>query len=136
MVVPVACINIEDNCDLVSFTSICSHFTFHFWDEVTANAVIIKYEVQYTSTDGSSVITNYTGSPPSVIEERNHGTNYTFSVTPFSLFSRGQSVERTVQTLSEPPRSQLVPRGNLLSLLLLLHRTCGIPPTSCKSCRE
>ncbi len=90
------------------------------WDGIAANAVIIRYEVQYASTDGSSVITNYTGSPPFVIEERNHGTNYTFSVTPFSLFARGQSVERTVQTLSEPRRSQLVPQGNLASLLLLL----------------
>ncbi len=90
------------------------------WDEIAVNAIIISYEVQYISTDGFSVITGYTGSPLFVIEERNHGTKYTFSVTPFSLFARGQSVERTVQTLSEPRRSQLVPRGNLASLLLLL----------------
>ncbi len=67
-----------------------------FWEEITDKMVITRYEVQYTSTDGSSVIADYTDSPPFVIEDRNHETSYTFSVTPFSLFARGQSVERTV----------------------------------------
>lgn len=75
------------------------------WAEVpadTSTGVVIRYEVQFISTDGSMVSTEYTGSPAFIIKGRNYGADYIYSVTPFSLFARGNTVNQTTQTLSQP----------------------------------
>ncbi len=80
------------------------------WTEIPVDdtiGIITRYEVQYTSTSGS-MVKEYTDSPMFEIKGRNHSTNYTFSVTPFSLFARGISEEVTVQTPSELRRPQFV----------------------------
>ncbi len=71
----------------------------------STTGAITRYEVQYTPTEGSITMTEYTDSPTYMVKERNHGTSYTFSVTPFSLFARGVTQSETVTTLSVPRRS-------------------------------
>lgn len=69
--------------------------------------IFIVYEVRFLASDGSVVI-DYTNSPTYTIKGRNHSTSYNISVTPFSLLTRGKTVEQTVETISEPRKPQFV----------------------------
>ena len=71
------------------------HLTWNKLPRDNTTGVITRYEVLFGNTK------SFTGEATYTTNHLLHGTNYTVLVTTFSLFGRGPTLERTIQTLSE-----------------------------------